>query len=71
MLGDSQNMSHEHKDDSFQFSFTESSILSFVPREKWKEDSTTNRCFNCNSQFFFLLKRKHHCRKCGNIFCSK
>lgn len=66
----SQNQ--EQKDSSFQqFSLAECSILLFVSREKWKEDSEVSHCFNCNSQFIFLLRRKHHCRKCGNIFCGK
>ena len=66
------NNSHcEQKDESFNFSLAECSFLLFAPREKWKEDSEVTHCFNCNSQFFFLLRRKHHCRKCGNIFCGK
>lgn len=60
-----------HKDESFGLSFAECSILMFIPREKWKEDSEVSNCFNCDSQFIFLLRRKHHCRKCGNIFCGK
>ena len=35
---------------------------------KWINDSECNQCMKCN-KYFHLFKRKHHCRKCGNIFC--
>lgn len=34
----------------------------------WIPDCRVRRCFNCNIEFTFL-KRKHHCRQCGRIFC--
>lgn len=36
----------------------------------WKPNSATNFCENCQSNFN-IIKRKHHCRHCGGIFCSK
>lgn len=36
----------------------------------WKPNSSKNSCENCNDTFN-LIKRKHHCRHCGGIFCSK
>lgn len=35
---------------------------------KWVPDHAVNCCMSCNTVFTFL-KRKHHCRKCGRIFC--
>tara|TARA_B100000902_G_scaffold102955_1_gene105307 strand:- start:1713 stop:3635 length:1923 start_codon:yes stop_codon:yes gene_type:complete len=35
----------------------------------WIPDSTTDSCKLCNTKFGYLL-RKHHCRKCGFIFCG-
>lgn len=32
-------------------------------------DHEVTSCHNCNSEFNFFLRR-HHCRSCGNIFCS-
>ena len=43
-----------------------------IPKRKpaiWIPDKKVNRCFKCNSNFN-ILKRKHHCRLCGRIFCS-
>lgn len=34
------------------------------------EDNTTIGCTKCNTSFT-TLNRRHHCRKCGRIFCSK
>ena len=35
----------------------------------WIPDSSSDSCKFCNTKFGYLL-RKHHCRKCGHIFCS-
>ena len=34
----------------------------------WIPDCRVRRCFGCNIDFS-LLRRKHHCRSCGRIFC--
>lgn len=43
-----------------------------LPRRlyKWVDDDTVSNCHNCNS-WFSLFNRKHHCRFCGQIFCSE
>lgn len=35
----------------------------------WIPDSRVRRCFGCNVTFS-TLRRKHHCRGCGRIFCN-
>jgi hypothetical protein len=35
----------------------------------WKADKDFKQCFACN-EFFSLFRRRHHCRECGNLFCS-
>lgn len=35
----------------------------------WIPDSVTNCCMQCNVKFS-LIKRRHHCRACGQVLCS-
>jgi hypothetical protein len=36
----------------------------------WMPDLETDNCLRCSTKFTFS-KRRHHCRACGLIFCSK
>ncbi|XP_065882636.1 zinc finger FYVE domain-containing protein 21-like [Dysidea avara] len=36
----------------------------------WLPDEKVRRCLNCNEEFTTLLRRKHHCRRCGQVFCG-
>eukprot|EP00794_Sanderia_malayensis_P012330 gene12330-13603_t len=38
--------------------------------DHWVKDEGVERCSNCDVKFT-LAERRHHCRKCGKIFCSK
>jgi myotubularin-related protein 3/4 len=35
----------------------------------WVPDHAVSRCTGCQTEFW-VGKRKHHCRKCGRIFCA-
>ncbi|XP_072325492.1 phosphatidylinositol-3,5-bisphosphate 3-phosphatase MTMR4 isoform X2 [Scyliorhinus torazame] len=36
---------------------------------RWVPDHMASHCFYCDSEFW-LAKRRHHCRNCGNVFCA-
>ncbi|XP_059613913.1 putative 1-phosphatidylinositol 3-phosphate 5-kinase [Phlebotomus argentipes] len=36
----------------------------------WMPDAKSKECYEC-TQKFSTFRRKHHCRLCGQIFCSK
>ncbi|KAI0089839.1 FYVE zinc finger-domain-containing protein [Irpex rosettiformis] len=43
-----------------------------LSKSLWKPDSQASRCdiFLC-SRKFSVFERKHHCRKCGGVFCAE
>ena len=40
------------------------------PPPPWIPDSMAPLCMGCGSAFS-LVKRRHHCRSCGRVFCAK
>lgn len=40
-----------------------------IPKRYWMNDLFVSECLNC-FKTFTAFKRKHHCRFCGQIFCS-
>ncbi|XP_066582542.1 1-phosphatidylinositol 3-phosphate 5-kinase isoform X2 [Prorops nasuta] len=36
----------------------------------WMPDSVSKQCYECGERFT-TFRRRHHCRVCGQIFCSK
>ncbi|XP_047735879.1 zinc finger FYVE domain-containing protein 21-like, partial [Hyalella azteca] len=38
-------------------------------RGHWARDSSTSACHKCDERFS-AFKRRHHCRLCGDLFCS-
>ncbi|OAD08025.1 hypothetical protein MUCCIDRAFT_19365, partial [Mucor lusitanicus CBS 277.49] len=36
----------------------------------WMPDEQCKECYKCRKPFT-LLRRKHHCRTCGQIFCGR
>jgi len=41
----------------------------FVDKSLWDADSSAPDCTNCKAKFT-LIKRRHHCRACGHVFCG-
>ncbi|KYN10309.1 Putative 1-phosphatidylinositol-3-phosphate 5-kinase [Trachymyrmex cornetzi] len=39
-------------------------------RSYWMPDSVSKQCYECGERFT-TFRRRHHCRVCGQIFCSK
>uniref|UniRef100_A0AC34Q254 RUN and FYVE domain-containing protein 2 n=1 Tax=Panagrolaimus sp. JU765 TaxID=591449 RepID=A0AC34Q254_9BILA len=39
------------------------------PTMEWVKDSDVSNCTSCNAEFSVTLRR-HHCRRCGQIFCD-
>jgi hypothetical protein len=37
-------------------------------KEHWKPDEMAMECSLCGQQFGLFIRR-HHCRKCGEIYC--
>jgi hypothetical protein len=40
---------------------------------RWRDDSESNKCQGCREYFVegIFTTGKHHCRRCGGLFCSK
>ncbi|KAI6240151.1 hypothetical protein M3Y99_00502200 [Aphelenchoides fujianensis] len=48
----------------------ESISLPTITGVEWVPDSECDNCVACGSPFTFV-RRRHHCRKCGRIFCYR
>lgn len=42
-----------------------------VTAPPWDKDSDYDSCMSCGVKFNIITRWKHHCRKCGKIFCSE
>lgn len=40
-----------------------------ISKDHWRPDSEAKNCTKCNA-LFTTLRRRHHCRMCGDIFCK-
>ncbi|SCZ98276.1 BZ3500_MvSof-1268-A1-R1_Chr7-1g09080 [Microbotryum saponariae] len=41
-----------------------------LSKDYWIKDESSKECFDCET-VFSAFRRKHHCRICGQIFCSR
>eukprot|EP00002_Diphylleia_rotans_P026048 TRINITY_DN5176_c0_g1_i5.p1 TRINITY_DN5176_c0_g1~~TRINITY_DN5176_c0_g1_i5.p1 ORF type:complete len:1705 (-),score=276.50 TRINITY_DN5176_c0_g1_i5:514-5628(-) len=41
-----------------------------LTKDYWMPDDKCVKCYNCEAEFH-IFRRRHHCRLCGQIFCSK
>eukprot|EP01050_Picozoa_sp_SAG11_P026530 SAG11_NODE_6387_length_1323_cov_1.758987_1_plen_273_part_10 len=50
----------------------ENTEQTFVGRgsQSWIPDDERTKCKGCALSFTKLIRRRHHCRKCGEIFCD-
>ncbi|ODQ68104.1 hypothetical protein NADFUDRAFT_81170 [Nadsonia fulvescens var. elongata DSM 6958] len=46
------------------------SHISSPTKSHWVSDASRKFCKSCDKPFLFLSRRRHHCRKCGEIFCN-
>ena len=37
----------------------------------WVPDQDRKLCKTCNTNFFWIFVKRHHCRRCGEIFCNE
>lgn len=44
--------------------------LTNAEKHFWIDDKKCKNCYECDTAFT-LFNRRHHCRKCGKVFCSK
>lgn len=42
-----------------------------IKRDEWVLDKTAKYCHDCGKEFLPLIRRRHHCRNCGNVYCDK
>ena len=47
-----------------------SAFWDYLDPENWLKDDKVSSCMRCYSDFSYLRRRRHHCRKCGRIFCK-
>eukprot|EP01043_Picozoa_sp_COSAG02_P067458 COSAG02_NODE_10848_length_1846_cov_2.476245_2_plen_125_part_00 len=40
-----------------------------LPRDQWQRDEDSTACSSCGHAFT-MYWRRHHCRKCGKLFCG-
>ena len=55
--GESPNEDDEEEDDHYS------------GRQHWMPDRLCRHCYACEAQFT-VFRRRHHCRLCGQVFCS-
>ncbi|KEG13900.1 protein kinase [Trypanosoma grayi] len=56
-------------DVDFETLSTENVARFWIRKVAWVDESTVNACRGCGSSFSFW-RRRHHCRNCGDVFCS-
>eukprot|EP00635_Sarcinochrysidales_sp_CCMP3193_P013855 CAMPEP_0118906746 /NCGR_PEP_ID=MMETSP1166-20130328/10452_1 /TAXON_ID=1104430 /ORGANISM="Chrysoreinhardia sp, Strain CCMP3193" /LENGTH=590 /DNA_ID=CAMNT_0006846087 /DNA_START=107 /DNA_END=1879 /DNA_ORIENTATION=+ len=40
------------------------------PAPRWMPDAESSRCFGCQVEFDAVVTRRHHCRRCGLLYCE-
>eukprot|EP00656_Telonema_subtile_P012529 TRINITY_DN16307_c0_g1_i1.p1 TRINITY_DN16307_c0_g1~~TRINITY_DN16307_c0_g1_i1.p1 ORF type:complete len:569 (+),score=126.30 TRINITY_DN16307_c0_g1_i1:150-1856(+) len=69
-IRDSTRRLHEHMDGPASIEKPRRPIrATIIDKKQWVHDKHVSACENCATSFS-LFTRKHHCRRCGNIFCN-
>eukprot|EP00301_Raphidiophrys_heterophryoidea_P023137 c7113_g1_i1.p1 GENE.c7113_g1_i1~~c7113_g1_i1.p1 ORF type:complete len:633 (+),score=152.50 c7113_g1_i1:34-1899(+) len=66
-------LSQKHLVVRFTMGFAETPMHLWQPgnlKPRWVPNNEARRCLSCGCRFT-LTVRRHHCRKCGHVFCSK
>ena len=45
-------------------------ITTSAKRPEWMNDADAGSCTLCSLDFFFVVRRRHHCRACGALVCD-
>jgi hypothetical protein len=46
-------------------------VIPTAPTAEWVSDTTSKSCLQCKAAFTLILRRRHHCRACGLLICTK
>uniref|UniRef100_A0A8B9V6R9 phosphatidylinositol-3,5-bisphosphate 3-phosphatase n=1 Tax=Anas zonorhyncha TaxID=75864 RepID=A0A8B9V6R9_9AVES len=66
---DSEDFCSDHSEDCLSEASWEPVDKKETEVTRWVPDHMASHCFNCDCEFW-LAKRRHHCRNCGNVFCA-
>ena len=59
-----------HEEDNSNDTNMNSNASSSPSQKYWMPDAVATKCYDCEAKFT-TFRRRHHCRVCGQIFCSK
>ncbi|XP_041520350.1 myotubularin-related protein 4 isoform X3 [Microtus oregoni] len=66
---DTEDFGSEHSEDCLSEASWEPVDKKETEVTRWVPDHMASHCYNCDCEFW-LAKRRHHCRNCGNVFCA-
>ncbi|KAM5307808.1 phosphatidylinositol-3,5-bisphosphate 3-phosphatase MTMR4 isoform 1-T1 [Glossophaga mutica] len=66
---DTEDFGSDHSDECLSEASWEPVDKKETEVTRWVPDHMASHCYNCDCEFW-LAKRRHHCRNCGNVFCA-
>ncbi|XP_002719139.2 phosphatidylinositol-3,5-bisphosphate 3-phosphatase MTMR4 isoform X1 [Oryctolagus cuniculus] len=67
---DTEDFGSDHSEDCLSEASWEPVDKKETEVTRWVPDHMASHCYNCDCEFW-LAKRRHHCRNCGNVFCAE